>query len=277
MREQAFAAARRPPSADERDRLREVERGGPPATPGRRCRGGTAACSSRTSRSTREDLGPLLAERSPTSSEPELLRRARVSAPPVEIASTSSPRRTIDGRGPVAVRDVVHHVHEDAAIARFARDRGALGRVVRGRRRTRTRRPGPPPATSDVRPSRDRPAPPAIEPRDRTVATTVTSPTSAASSPSTLPSRTAVSPITTARRPRAPGTPGRRTASLRRRLGRRATVASARSRSDFDPSRPTEQWMPHSLSVSSSHHQRPARSDSPGRIGRVHGAQPIDV
>ena len=39
----------------------------------------------------------------------------------------------------------------------------------------------------------------------------------------------------------------------------------------------TLQWMPHSLSVSSSHHQRPARSLSPGSTGRVHGAQPIDA
>ena len=43
------------------------------------------------------------------------------------------------------------------------------------------------------------------------------------------------------------------------------------------PSSWTEQWMPHSLFVFSSHHQRPARSDSPGRTGRVHGAQPIDA
>ena len=33
----------------------------------------------------------------------------------------------------------------------------------------------------------------------------------------------------------------------------------------------------HSLSEFPSHHQRPARSFSPGAVARVHGAQPIDV
>jgi hypothetical protein len=36
-------------------------------------------------------------------------------------------------------------------------------------------------------------------------------------------------------------------------------------------------WSRHSLSESPSHHQRPARSLSPAPVGRVHGAQPIDV
>jgi hypothetical protein len=59
----------------------------------------------------------------------------------------------------------------------------------------------------------------------------------------------------------------------------RAAFASsaARSRSDLVPRSWTEQWIPHSLSVSSSHHHRPARSGSPGRTARVHGAQPIEV
>src|SRR5436190_12065668 len=59
----------------------------------------------------------------------------------------------------------------------------------------------------------------------------------------------------------------------------RAALASSasRSRSDFVPRSWTEQWIPHSLSVSSSHHHRPARSGSPGRTARVHGAQPIEV
>ena len=56
-----------------------------------------------------------------------------------------------------------------------------------------------------------------------------------------------------------------------------ARASAAFSRSDFEPSSCTEQWMPHSLLVSSSHHQRPARSDSPGMTARVHGEQPIDV
>src|SRR5262245_49945175 len=34
---------------------------------------------------------------------------------------------------------------------------------------------------------------------------------------------------------------------------------------------------PHSWLPSYSHHQRPARSDSPAAIGRVHGAHPIDA
>lgn len=33
--------------------------------------------------------------------------------------------------------------------------------------------------------------------------------------------------------------------------------------------------MPHSFSVSFSHHQRPARSSSQSNVARVHGAQPI--
>ena len=37
------------------------------------------------------------------------------------------------------------------------------------------------------------------------------------------------------------------------------------------------EWSPHSFLLSSSHHQRPARSDSPGVIARVHGAQPMDA
>src|SRR5436190_3176724 len=59
----------------------------------------------------------------------------------------------------------------------------------------------------------------------------------------------------------------------------RAACASSasRSRSDFVPRSWTEQWIPHSLSVSRSHHHRPARSGSPGRIARVHGAHPIEV
>src|SRR4029077_14832002 len=35
-------------------------------------------------------------------------------------------------------------------------------------------------------------------------------------------------------------------------------------------------WSRHSLWVSLSHHQRPARSCSPGLVARVHGAHPID-
>src|SRR5205814_9593651 len=53
--------------------------------------------------------------------------------------------------------------------------------------------------------------------------------------------------------------------------------ASAFSRPDLEPASSTLQWMPHSFAVSCSHHQRPARSGSPGRMGRVHGAQPIDA
>ena len=56
-----------------------------------------------------------------------------------------------------------------------------------------------------------------------------------------------------------------------------ARASAARWASVFEPSSPTLQWIPHSLSVSDSHHQRPARSLSPGWIGRVHGAQPIDA
>jgi hypothetical protein len=59
--------------------------------------------------------------------------------------------------------------------------------------------------------------------------------------------------------------------------GHARIVSDVFSLSVFVPSSYTEQWMPHSLSVSSSHHQRPARSDSPGITARVHGAQPIEV
>ena len=58
-----------------------------------------------------------------------------------------------DDRGgrPIAIRDVVHDVHQDSAVARFARDRIALGRVVR--RGDADERPveigGPPRATLD--------------------------------------------------------------------------------------------------------------------------------
>ena len=37
------------------------------------------------------------------------------------------------------------------------------------------------------------------------------------------------------------------------------------------------QWMPHSFGAPVSHHQRPARRSSPFCVGRVHGAQPIEV
>src|SRR5580700_2994345 len=36
-------------------------------------------------------------------------------------------------------------------------------------------------------------------------------------------------------------------------------------------------WMPHSFLASCSHHQRPARSSSPGSTARVQGAQPMLV
>ena len=79
------------------------------------------------------------------------------------------------------------------------------------------------------------------------------------------------------------GRPLRPIEDLRRSLAHRALPLAgavsdcACSLSDFVPSSCTEQWMPHSLLVSSSHHQRPARSDSPGRTARVHGEQPIEV
>src|SRR5262249_46386741 len=57
----------------------------------------------------------------------------------------------------------------------------------------------------------------------------------------------------------------------------RLETTCSRSLSLAEPSSCTEQWIPHSLSVCSSHHQRPARSDCPGSTGRVHGAHPIDV
>ena len=37
------------------------------------------------------------------------------------------------------------------------------------------------------------------------------------------------------------------------------------------------QCRPHSFTAPSSHHQRPARSSSPGPVARVHGAHPMDV
>ena len=45
------------------------------------------------------------------------------------------------------------------------------------------------------------------------------------------------------------------------------------------PSRRYDRWLcsPHSFLSSSSHHQRPARSGSPGAIARVQGAQPIEA
>ena len=33
----------------------------------------------------------------------------------------------------------------------------------------------------------------------------------------------------------------------------------------------------HAITLAYDHHQRPARSSSPGRVGRVQGAQPIEV
>src|SRR5438132_13882544 len=37
------------------------------------------------------------------------------------------------------------------------------------------------------------------------------------------------------------------------------------------------QWRPHSLTSPYSHHQRPARASSPGRVAREQGAQLMDV
>src|SRR6516225_10312634 len=40
---------------------------------------------------------------------------------------------------------------------------------------------------------------------------------------------------------------------------------------------PCPECNPHSFFASSSHHQRPARSSSPGAIGRVQGAHPMEA
>jgi hypothetical protein len=66
-----------------------------------------------------------------------------------------------------------------------------------------------------------------------------------------------------------------------RDLGRITTQSNHFPRIAFsscsNPPCSIEQCIPHSFGAFVSHHQRPARSPSPGAIARVQGAQPIDV